>query len=377
MTLRLLYLVNSSSYFLSHRREIAIAARKSGFEIHVASPSDSEASNLEDYGFIHHSIPISRTSMNIYSELRLIFKIVKVMREVKPDISHLITIKPVVYGGIISKFIKMSGVISAIPGLGYTFINQDITTKILRTIISFLYRLSFSRESLSVIFQNEDDRRKLIKLTKIDASKTVLIKGSGVDLDRFSMKPFPQGKPMVTMISRIQKDKGVLEFVEAAKILREKGNKAQFQLAGDHDTNYPSSISEKEINLWREEGIIDLLGYRKDINFLLENSHLVILPSYREGLPKVLLEAAASGRPVITSNVPGCRDAIKENITGILVPVNDPKALANKIEFLLDNRDLLKKMGKAARMLAEKEFSIEKVVNKHLDQYKAFTGLEK
>ncbi|SVA99754.1 uncharacterized protein METZ01_LOCUS152608 [marine metagenome] len=299
------------------------------------------------------------------------------MREVKPDISHLITIKPVVYGGIISKFIKMSGVISAIPGLGYTFINQDMTTKILRTIISFLYRLSFSRESLSVIFQNEDDRRKLIKLTKIDASKTVLIKGSGVDLDRFSMKPFPQGKPMVTMISRIQKDKGVLEFVEAAKILREKGNKAQFQLAGVHDTNYPSSISEKEINLWREEGIIDLLGYRKDINFLLENSHLVILPSYREGLPKVLLEAAASGRPVITSNVPGCRDAIKENITGILVPVKDPKALANKIEFLLDNRDLLKKMGKAARMLAEKEFSIEKVVNKHLDLYKAFAGLEK
>ena len=165
--------------------------------------------------------------------------------------------------------------------------------------------------------------------------------------------------------------------MEAAKILREKGTKAQFQLAGDHDTNYPSSISEKEINLWREEGIIDLLGYRKDINFLLENSHLVILPSYREGLPKVLLEAAASGRPVITSNVPGCRDAIKENITGMLVPVKAPKALANKIEFLLDDRDLLKKMGKEARMLAEKEFSIEKVVNKHLDLYKAFAGLEK
>ena len=212
---------------------------------------------------------------------------------------------------------------------------------------------------------------------RIDANKTILIKGSGVDLDHFSMKPFPQGKPMVTMISRIQKDKGVLEFVEAAKILRERGNKAQFQLAGDHDTNYPSSISEKEINLWKEEGIIDLLGYRKDINFLLENSHLVILPSYREGLPKVLLEAAASGRPVITSNVPGCRDAIKENITGMLVPVKEPKTLADKIEFLLDDRDLLKKMGKEARMLAEKEFSIEKVVNKHLDLYKSFAGLEK
>jgi glycosyltransferase involved in cell wall biosynthesis len=221
-----------------------------------------------------------------------------------------------------------------------------------------------------VIFQNPDDCSAIMKATHLKPSKVVMIRGSGVDLTEFVPAPLPTGAPVVLMVSRLLRDKGVSEFVEAAYILRERGSQARFWLVGNPDPCNPTSVEESELESWRSAGVVELLGHRDDIAKVIAKSNILVLPSYREGLPKVLLEAAACGRPVVTSNVPGCRDAIEEGVTGLLVPPRDARALVKAIESLLNDAKRCQDMGTAARHLAEREFSIEKVVASHLCIYR-------
>ncbi len=370
MSSRLLFLVNSSSYFLSHRIGIALAAKQRGYEVHVASPQDGEEEVLKEKGIIHHNLPISRASINIFLEIKAFISIYFLVRKLKPDLLHLITIKPVIYGGIVSKLLKIKGVVSAIPGLGYVYISGGFKSRVLRFLINYLYKISFSKKSLKIVFQNEDDMKKLKEAINFKKGKSILIKGSGVDLKEFKREPFPEGRPVVTMISRLQKDKGVNEFATAAKILKEKDIEADFWLVGETDSSYPSPVSKKDLNEWEDEGLLKVFGYRKDINTLMKNSTIIVLPSYREGLPKVLLEAASCGRPVITTDVPGCRDAIIDGETGLLVPLKNSKKFAERIQFLLADKVLLEKMGKAGRKYAEENFSLDKVIQAHLEIYR-------
>ena len=369
----LLYIVNSSGYFLSHRSDIALAAQKQGYIIHVASPKDKIKKELESMGFIHQDIYLSRSSRRLFSEFKTILSLYNVLRKVKPDLVHLITIKPVIYGGIISSFLKIKGTICSVPGLGFSYISEGLTASLFRYFVSFLYRLAFFNKSIKVIFQNNDDLRILSKATSLSKDKIVLIKGSGVNLSKFNYKPIPKGKPIISMASRLQKDKGVIEFFEAVKRLKEKGVEAEFNFIGVLDSGYASVISEKELLEWKRREIINFLGYRNDINLLFQQSSIVVLPSYREGFPKVLQEAAACGRAVIASDVPGCRDAVKDGLTGLLVKPKDSNSLAEKIEYLLSNVHLLDQMGKEGRKLAEKEYSVDKVIDVHLKIYKGFT----
>ena len=213
----------------------------------------------------------------------------------------------------------------------------------------------------SIIFQNSDDAHFLAEWVNINASKVYLIRGSGVDLSTFQYVPEPTGKPVVIFVGRLLVDKGIREFVDASKIIYNKKIQADFWIVGDLDEGNPSSVTNEEKVSWKELPNVSVIGFQTDISDLYTKSNIACLPSYREGLPKSLIEAAACGRAVVTSDVPGCRHAIEANKTGLLVPINDPFALADAIEYLIKNPDVRKRMGEAGRDLAKKDFPIKKL----------------
>jgi glycosyltransferase involved in cell wall biosynthesis len=233
-----------------------------------------------------------------------------------------------------------------------------------------MYRLALGNRNLRVIVQNADDHDSLARAASLQGEKVVMIPGCGVDLSAFTPAPPPPGVPVIVMAARLLRDKGVHEFVAAARILKARGSRARFLLVGDPDAGNPTSIDEPELAAWRNETAIELLGYRTDIAQVFGRAHVVVLPSYREGLPKVLIEAAACGRAVVTTDVPGCRDAIEPGVTGLLVPARDAASLASAIERLLLDAGLRDRMGRAGRQLAERKYAIAKVVSAHMDVYR-------
>lgn len=369
---KLLFVVNDDWFFISHRLPIAIKAKKLGFDVHVATGSYEGKSKLETYGFTHHVFSIARAKINPFQDLLTIFSLFKLYRKIKPDILHHITIKPVLYGGIAARLAGVKNVVSAISGLGVIFIEQGIIPSLKRIIISVLYRLGLGHKNSITITQNIDDQRIIAKLTGLPSSQLRLIKGSGVDLDKFQMTSLPSGAIRnVVLIARMLRDKGVGEFHQAALLLKKDYPNVKFTLAGGTHDN-PASYSEKQLNEWNNEGNIQWIGHQDDVINIIKNAHIIVLPSYREGLPKVLLEAAAIGRPVITTDVPGCRDAIVADKTGLLVPVKNSSALAEAIAVLIDNPKMSQELGKQGRLLMENEFSIDKVVVDHIKIYTEF-----
>ncbi len=372
MSKKLLFILNEPTYFISHRLPIAIAAQKEGYVIHVATGQRNALQKILDEGFTYHAIPLSRSGRNIFSEIKSLISIYLLMKRIKPDIVHLVTIKPVIYGALAARLARVPAVVAAVSGLGYAFIDQYLEARFLRKIISHLYRHSFKHENLKVIFQNTDDRDTLIKIGAVKEEQSVLIRGSGVDLNYYKVSNEPSSPPfIVVMASRLLRDKGVFEYVEAAKLLREKGVNARFWLAGQIDAGNPSSVNKKQLKKWTKEQHVEYIGYQ-DTRSLFTKVHLVVLPSYREGLPRVLAEAAASGRAVVTTDVPGCRAAIIPSKTGLLVNARDSFSLAEAICALLTNHSLRYEMGKNARLLAESEFNIINIVSEHLQIYNSF-----
>ncbi|MFT4059314.1 MAG: glycosyltransferase family 4 protein [Legionella sp.] len=372
---RLLFIVNDPAFFISHRLPLAIAAKANGFDVHVATPEAKASEKIKKSGFIFHAIPLSRSGKNPFKELLSLMALYRLMREVKPDLVHLVTIKPILYGGIAARLVNVPAVIAAVSGLGYVFTSPAPSAKFWRLLISRLYRLALGHTHLKVIFQNPDDRQLFLENKACSAAQTVMIRGSGVDLMTYNALPEQTEIPVVVMIARLLRDKGVLEYVNAAKILKAEGMHARFLLIGEPDAGNPACIAPALLTQWEQEKIVELLGFREDIAKLIEQANLVVLPSYREGLPKILVEAAACGRAVITTDVPGCRDAIEPNQTGLLVPVRNVDALALAIKQLIDDPSYRQQLGKAGRALAEREFAIERIVAKHLDVYQELGAL--
>lgn len=369
MKKKLLFILNEPTYFISHRLPIAIAAREAGYEIHVATGEPTTLQRITDEGFTYHPIPLSRSGRNIFSELNSVFAIYRLMKRIKPDIAHLVTIKPVIYGSLAARFARVPAVVAAVSGLGYAFIDQYLEARFLRQLISHLYRYAFRHKNLKVIFQNVDDRNTLLEIGAVKEEQAVIIRGSGVDLTYYQPQDERTESPLiVVMASRLLRDKGVYEYVEAAKLLRAKGVDARFWLAGQVDPGNPSSISKKQLNTWVKQQHIEYVGYQ-DTNDLFSQVNLVVLPSYREGLPRVLAEAAACGRAVVTTDVPGCRAAILPGETGLLAKVRDATSLAEAIHSLLLDSSLRRKMGLEGRKFAEVEFNIQIIVNEHLQIY--------
>lgn len=367
----LLVIVNDPMFFLSHRLPVAIAAQNAGYVVHIATAAGGSIDRIKSYGLKHHVLPLTRSGRNPFWEMKSIWSIWRLMCRLRPDIVHLVTIKPVLYGGIAARLSYVPGVVAAVSGLGTVFMAQGVRARLLRKFVNGFYRFALGHPNIRVIFQNPEDRSVLLDKSALNLNQTMLIRGSGVSLEDYPLRPEPVGIPVVVFAARLLRDKGVCEFVDAARLLHSRGVQVRFRLIGSPDSGNPTTITENELNAWRQEGEVELLGYRVDIPEIFAEANIVTLPSYYgEGLPKVLIEAAACGRAVVTTDHPGCRDAIEPEITGLLVPVRDPVALAAAIEKLIRDGDLRYRMGQAGRALAEREFAVESVVDAHLNVYK-------
>jgi len=365
---RILFVVNVDWFFLSHRLPLAQAAQKAGFEVHLATTLTDRAAELQAHGFIVHPLRMDRRSASPMAAAKLLWALLRLMRSVRPAVVHLVTVKPVLLGGLAARLAGVPKVIAAISGLGFIFTATGAGAALRRRVVSAMYRVAVARKSVTVIFQNEDDQHTLQQFAGISPAQCVLVRGSGVDLEQWQATPLPPCPPVVLMASRLLRDKGVVEFVEAARIL--KGYRsARFVLVGDPDDGNPTSLHKQDLQAWGEEGVIEWWGRRDDMPAVLASAHIVVLPSYREGLPKGLIEAAASGRAVITTDVPGCRDAIEPGVSGLLVNVRDAQSLADGIKALLDHPQRIEAMGLQGRYLAEQAFDIKEVVARHLRLY--------
>lgn len=366
---RLLIVVNELDFFLSHRLPVALAARDAGMQVHVATRASERSASLAALGLVHHAIPMSRSGMHPLEELRSLLALRRLMRELEPSLVHLVTIKPVLYGGIAARLAGVPAVVAAISGLGLVFARQGLRAGLVRGIVTALYRAALTQRRLRVIFQNPNDRDTLVGAGVVDAARTAMIPGSGVDLAQYSQLPEPDGVPCVLFAARLLKDKGIVEFVAAARQLRQEGCPGRFLVAGTPDPGNPTSVTASDLARWEAEGDVELLGFRSDMASLLAASHVVALPSYYEGLPKVLVEAAACGRAVVTTDCPGCRDAIEADVSGLLVPPRDVPALTAALRRLVDDGELRRRMGDAGRRLAEQRYAIGQIVAQHLRIY--------
>ena len=371
--MKILFLVNDPLFIVSHRLEICIEAVKLGYEVHIVSSYERDAvSKIESKGIHFHQVDFTRKGINPFTEIAKLFSLTILFRKIKPDLVHLITIKPYLYGGIAARITNVSGVVSAVAGLGILFSSNDLKYRGLRVLLYPLYRLAFGHKNQKIIFQNKNDRNLLLDWRVISKEKPVMIRGSGVDLDLYSHVPEPEGIPVISFAARLLIDKGVEVFVEASRILKSRNIIVRFWLIGEVDQGNANTVTKAQLRQWEAEELVELFGFRKDVSVLFAQSNIITLPSfYGEGLPKVLVEAAACGRAVITTDHPGCRDAIEVNESGVLIPTRDATALADAIEDLINDPNKRSMLGLAGRELAEREFAIDKIVNLHIQIYES------
>jgi glycosyltransferase involved in cell wall biosynthesis len=368
---RLLFVVNAAWFFISHRLPIAEAARKAGYDVHIAagSATDSEVQYLENSGFHFHRLILKRASRNPLHNAAIVLQLFRLYRQVRPRVVHHVTIKPVILGTLVARLLGIHDVVNAVSGLGYSFSSASIEARLFRSIVGLAYRTCLNHPRMTVIFQNPDDRADFSKWTGITSLKSVLIAGSGVDLDKFSPTAEPMGTIRIVLPARMLRDKGVVEFAAAIGQLRTNGFTVEGILAGGLDPENPENLTEFDLQELERRHGVRWIGHCVDIAALFSQTHIVCLPSYREGLPKALIEASAAGRAIVTTNVPGCRDVVEDGVTGVLVPPRQFGLLAEALEKLIMDSGLRLRLGRAARSRAEREFGIEQIVNQTLGLY--------
>lgn len=368
----LLFFVTEDWYFCSHRLPLGIGAVAAGYEVALATRINNQtyAAQIEQAGIRLIPLPLSRGGKNPLTEWRTVLALYRVLKREQPDILHNVAMKPVLYGSLAARLAGVPHVVNALAGLGHIFAAKD-RAGLLRQCVKLAFRWLL-RGHGQVIVQNPDDLRLLLESDAITREQATLIRGSGVNLDRFTPQPEPAGIPVVTLAARLLWDKGVREFVEAARQLRTSGVEARFVIVGEPDPENHSSIPAQQMAVWEDEGTIEWWGKRTDMPAVLAESHIVCLPSYYgEGVPKVLLEAAAAGRPIVTTDMPGCREVVTEGQNGLLVPARDIPALAEALHTLLLNPALRQHMGQQGRQRAEAEFGEAQVVSQTLGIYQS------
>ena len=365
--------VNVDWFFLSHRLEIAKESSKRGIRMTVYADftSSHDQYSYGDFAFLRS--PIRRKSKNIVSLFVEFFKTLSLVKNSNPDAVHAVTIKPIILLGLIC-LIKRLPFIASVSGLGPAFSDKGALNKIRRRFVILIYKIIFSPENSKVICQSKHDANILLNNAILTSDKIIMTEGSGVNLSDYRYTHHYESNTIrVLMASRLLRDKGVGEFcLAAAEINKMKKYKVKFSLAGPIDIDSPGAYTESEVNELCESNNVEFLGNRTDLPIILGQSHIFVLPSYyAEGVPKVLLEAAASSCAVITTDHPGCRDAIVHEDTGLEIRPKDVSSLVNGLEKLLSNHDLIKSMGMAGRKLAEERFSIDKVINTHYSLYES------
>ncbi len=368
---KIIFLIAEDWYFWSHRLSLARAALRNGYEVIIATRVSKHGQKILDEGFRLVPLSLSRESYSPLKELRTIIELRRLYGKERPDVVHQVALKPVLYGSIAALGRGNIRVINALAGLGYLVASSTLKARILRIAVWSAFGYLLRRSGSRVIFQNEEDRDAIITTLKVPPENTVLIRGAGVDLETFSPAALePAGTPVIILPSRMLWNKGVKEFVEAARLLRAEGVKARFVMVGDTDSASPSGMPRQQLAAWHEEGVIEWWGRLEEMASVYQGATVVCLPSHGgEGVPKSLLEAAACGRAIVTTNVPGCRDVVHDNINGLLVPAKNVTELAAAIRRLLEDPMLRYRMGIAGREIASREFSEQLVVQNTLLLY--------
>jgi glycosyltransferase involved in cell wall biosynthesis len=367
---RVLFVDNDVNSFFSYRIEMARAARDAGFDVHVAAPEGKSAEILRAEGLSFHPIPMTRSGLAPWKEFTTIAVLFRLYRRLGPDLVHHLRLKPVLYGGLAAYGARVPAVVGLLTGLGYVFIAETRKALVMRKLVVLSCKVAFKHGNQRIIFQNPDDQGVFIQNQILPASQTALIKGSGVDIHTYLPTPEPEGVPVVVLASRMLRDKGVIEFVDAARSLHAAGVSARFVLVGETDPGNPTAISAEQLRGWADEGIVEWWGHQTDMKKVLAQANVVCLPSLREGVPKVLIEAAACGRSIVTTDAPGCREIVRNGENGLLVPVRDSKALADALRLLIESAPLRALMGAKGREIAVSEFSVERVIHETLGVYR-------
>ncbi len=367
--MKILLFANTDWYLYNFRLALAQALRSEGIQVVLVSPEGPYAPRLQDLGFYWVRFPISRRRLNPFAEAGTILRLARLYRSEEPDMVHHFTIKCVLYGSLVAHLFGIQ-VVNSITGLGYVFTEGKDARKQLAGIVKLFYRAVI--RGTFAIFQNPDDQAFFLENGLADPKQTALIRGSGVDIERFSPRKEPQGIPLVILPTRLLRDKGVEDFVDAARLLRSEGVEARFGLVGDSDPENPSAIPITRLRAWEQEGVIEWWGWKEDMAQVYALSSIVSLPSYyREGVPKTLLEAAACGRAMVASDMPGCREIVRNGENGLLVPPHNPRALADALRSLILDPSLRQQMGIRGRQIAVEEFSTDLVVGKTLAVYRS------
>ena len=368
MAQKILYVVSEDWYFLSHRLPMARAAQNAGFEVHVATRVVDGAAAIEAEGFKLHPIPFTRGRVAIFLALKTVFALRCIHRDISPTIAHHVALQAAVLGSFAS-IGRPTPLVNALTGFGFTFISESLKARLLRPLIVFLLRFLCMRNKNVALVQNPDDRAALLALG-VAGNHIVIIPGSGVDVERLQQMAEPAGTPTVAFVGRLLEDKGIRTLVAAVRLLHSRGTAVNMLIAGEIDPANPTSISASELASWTREPGIQWLGHVKDIATVWAQAHIAVLPSRREGLPKALLEAAACGRPMIATDVPGCREVVLPEETGLLVALDDPTALANAINQLANSPTLRQRYGAAARRLAVEKLSAEAIGRQTVGLYR-------
>lgn len=367
--MKILYVVNSARFFLSHRLRLARAAQAAGFEVEICVPRAVDDPAIEGAGFPVHYYDLTRRSMRPWGELKAIVSLTRVYARQRPDLVHHITIKAVVYGTLAARRVRVPAVVNAITGLGSAFLRSGLAGEASRRAVLLALRRSLQHPNALTILQNPCDLESLVAAGAIQREAAVLIRGSGVDTTQFAPTPEPTGIPVVVLPSRMLEDKGVCDFVDAARILKHRGCRARFALCGDTDPGNPSAIPRAELVKWAATGLVEWWGHRADMRTVMAESNVVCLPSYTEGLPRTLIEAAASARVIVATDIPGCREVVRDGENGLLVPPGNPRRLAEALAKVVTNAALRADAGRRGREIAAPSFSVETVNTATLATY--------
>ncbi len=365
---KILLVANTDWYLFRFRLLLAKHLRSQGMEVAFVSPAGSYSGEIEANGFRWVEWYVGRQTINPFGELKSILSLIRIFQNERPSLVHLHTIKPVLYGSLAARFVKLSAIVRSITGRGYIFLGRDMRAKFLRPLVKGIYRLMLNADSGATIFENQTDRQFFLDESLIRPDRSVVIEGVGVDTDDYPLLSEPEGAPSVLMAGRLLWDKGVGVFVEAARLLKQKMD-VRCILVGEVDPGNPASIELEVVQNWVNEGVVEWWGWQADMHVAFAAAHIVTLPSLGEGIPTILLEAASCGRPIVATNVPGCRDVVQDGVNGLLVPPNDPERLASAWAQLLLNPSLRSKMSRQARMLAEQRFSSKHIIAQTLNLY--------
>jgi glycosyltransferase involved in cell wall biosynthesis len=349
---RVVLVANTDWYLFNHRLSLAERLRDLKVEVHLASPGGPFVDRLRQAGFAWHEVRMDRKGFNPIREARTLQALGRLHRELRPTLVHHFTIKPVLYGSLQGRWQHVPALVNSITGRGYVFAGRGAVPWLLRLLLRPVFAYALNTPNQRVIFQNPADLDEFLSMRLVTRRWSTVIRGSGIDPERFFPRPEPEGDPVVLMPSRMLWDKGVQDLVEASRLLRERGVRVRAVLAGEPDPGNPTSIPAKRLEEWVAEGVVEWSGRKQDMVEAYAASHIVVLPSHAEGVPRALIEAAAMGKPIVATDLPGCREIVYNGRNGFLVPLRDPQALSDAIQRLVEDPALRSRMGAEGRAIA-------------------------